>query len=202
MARSSPAFSALGDEDIRQALRRELRRRHRSDRKTVLVEELGLCRHQVRVDLAVVNGVLHGYEIKSDRDSLRRLASQAEVYGLVLDRVTLVAGERHLDHALESLPNWWGITTAKTTARGPSFAVVRRGRGNPGRSPRALAELLWLDESISLLKKRNASRGVLGKPRQQVWDRLCEVYSLDEIADAVRTRLKSRPRSSTLQPSS
>ena len=35
------------------------------------VEELGVCRGRVRVDVAVVNGTLHGYEIKSDRDSLR-----------------------------------------------------------------------------------------------------------------------------------
>jgi len=27
------------------------------------------------------NGLLHGYEIKSDRDSLRRLATQVDVYG-------------------------------------------------------------------------------------------------------------------------
>ncbi|HET7057847.1 MAG TPA: sce7726 family protein, partial [Nitrospiraceae bacterium] len=71
----------LGDSDIRRVLRSKLLLKHADELDTVIIEELGLCRGQVRVDLSVVNGLLHGYEIKSDRDSLRRLRSQAELYG-------------------------------------------------------------------------------------------------------------------------
>src|SRR5262249_26817602 len=80
----------LFDSGIRPGLRSWLRLKHADESDTVLIEELGLCRGRVRVDVAVVNGLLHGYEIKSDRDSLRRLAGQVEVYGKVLDRATLV----------------------------------------------------------------------------------------------------------------
>ncbi|MDA8118743.1 MAG: sce7726 family protein, partial [Gammaproteobacteria bacterium] len=73
---------------------------------TVVLDELGICRGEVRVDVAVVNGEIHGYEIKSDRDSLRRLASQVELYSKVLDQATLVAGERHFDAAAALLPEW------------------------------------------------------------------------------------------------
>ncbi len=62
----------LGDSDIRAVLRSRLFLKHPDEADTVVIEELGLCRGQVRVDVAVVNGLLHGYEIKSDRDSLRR----------------------------------------------------------------------------------------------------------------------------------
>lgn len=57
----------LGDSDIRPVLRSRLRLKHANDTDTVVIEELGLCRGQVRVDVSVVNGLLHGYEIKSDR---------------------------------------------------------------------------------------------------------------------------------------
>ena len=80
----------MRDAEIRPALREHLLRRHASETDTVLIEELGLRRSHVRVDLAVVNGSLHGFEIKSDRDSLRRLARQVDLYSQVLDRATLV----------------------------------------------------------------------------------------------------------------
>ena len=44
---------------------------------TLFIEELGLCQGQARIDSAAVTSVLHGYELKSNRDRLTRLASQA-----------------------------------------------------------------------------------------------------------------------------
>ena len=46
---------------------------HRSEPNTVFLEELGLCQGDARVDYAVINGAMNGYEIKSDRDKLVRL---------------------------------------------------------------------------------------------------------------------------------
>jgi hypothetical protein len=54
----------------------------------IIIDELGLCRGTVRVDIAVVNGVLKGYEIKGDQDTLRRLASQAATYNRIFDTMT------------------------------------------------------------------------------------------------------------------
>lgn len=67
-----------------------------------------LARGACRVDVCVINGHLHGYEIKSDVDTLRRLPLQQQFYSDVLDKATIVVGQRHLDHALETLPAWWG----------------------------------------------------------------------------------------------
>lgn len=183
---------ALYDSGIRPALRSWLLRKHTAEVDTVIFEELGLCRGQVRVDVAVVNGLLHGYEIKSDRDSLRRLAVQVEIYGKVLDRATLVVGERYLAEVSNIVPGWWGILYVYSTAKGLRFKTVRRSRNNPHRDPHSLVELLWLDHAIALLQERNAARGVRGKPRRFVWDRICSSFGVDEIAAAVRTRLKAR----------
>ena len=184
--------TALGDAEVRPALRSLLRSEHAGEEDSVFIEELGLCGGQVRIDLAVVNGRLHGYEIKSDRDTLERLDRQLEIYNRVLDRATLVVGERHLDQAKASLPGWWGLLRIEASPAGPRFTTIRRGRRNPQRNARTLAELLWRDEALAFLDRRDGARGVKCKPRYAVWDRLCEHFNLEEIAAEVRRCLKAR----------
>jgi hypothetical protein len=184
----------LGDSEIRSFLRLQLSQKHGQSSRTAILEELGLCRGQVRVDLSVVNGSLHGYEIKSDRDSLRRLSGQVNLYGKVFDRATLVVVERHLANALKNIPDWWGIILAHQSATGIRLKTVRSSRSNPRKDPRALVELLWHDDALALLEKRNAARGFRGRARWIVWDRVCEIYSLNEIAKAVREKLKVKAK--------
>lgn len=190
----------ISDADIRPALLTRLRSALAGDTDTAIVEELGICRGQVRIDLAVVNGTIHGYEIKSERDSLRRLSAQAAVYSRVLDQATLVVTPRHIVDALQIVPDWWGILRCEPAPGGLRFRAVRRGRRNPGREARSLVELLWLDDSIALLERHNAVRGVKGKPRREVWDRVCETIAVSDIASAVRARLKARVMQSAPSP--
>lgn len=182
----------IADPEIRAVLKSRLQTKHALEPDTVVVEELGLCQGQVRVDMAVVNGVLHGYEIKSDCDTLRRLPNQVVAYGKVLDRATLVVGVRHLNEAIGQVPTWWGVMKAEATAKGLRLKEVRPGRKNPSRDPRMMAELLWRDEALALLKERDAVQGLLTKPRHHAWDRVAEIYDVNEIGDAVRARLKAR----------
>lgn len=181
----------LGDAEIRHALLRELAHRARSDDSAVL-EELGLCRGNAIADVLFVDDCLHGYEIKSDRDTLRRLGSQAEIYCRVLERVSLVVGAHHLEEALEVVPSWWEVVVAENRESTVAFTCAREGTRNPCPSARALVELLWLEDSMRLLCERDAARGVRGKARRFVWDRLCEVYSFEELASEVRRVLIAR----------
>jgi hypothetical protein len=181
-----------GDAEVRSALRSYVRAKHAAEPDTVVVEELGLCRGRVRIDLAVVNGLLHGFEIKSDKDCLRRLPTQAGLYSGVFDRLTLVSGDRHLTEAIGMVPSWWGVLRYDPGADPLRFRIVRRGRRNPQRDPRLLVELLWLDEALSLLNARGAVRGVRGKPRSVVWDKICKHFDVNEIAATVRASLKVR----------
>ena len=179
------------EESLRKSLHRRLVSKHRSEPDTVVIDELGLCQGSVRVDLAVVNGEFHGYEIKSERDSLRRLSTQADLYSKVFDRVTLVCGDRHVSQALSIVPAWWEVLLIVPATQVPIFRCVRRGRKNPTRDIRALAQLLWLEEAMALLAQRHALRGMRGKPRSDLWDRICELFDKDEVAAAVRAHLKA-----------
>lgn len=187
----------LSDTDIRPSLKNKLMSSHRGEPDTVILDELGLRRGEARVDVAIVNGSVHGYEIKSDRDSLRRLSGQIELYGKVLDHATLVVGERHLDKAIKILPEWWGVLHVEGTRCGPRFKAIRRAKKNPGRDARVLAELLWLDDAISLLAQHGLDRGVRGKPRRIIWDRICDHLDIEVIASAVRVNLKARAKHPT-----
>lgn len=187
-----PTLTLPSDPDIRVALLQRLRAAHARQDDTVVIEELGLCRGRVRVDVAVVNGILHGFEIKSDRDSLRRLAGQVDVYGRVLDKATLVVGAGHVDDAVALLPAWWEVQVVHGTAERPRLTRLRAGRKNPAREARALVELLWSTDALALLDARGGARGYRGRPRRDLWDRVCEVYQVEEIATAVRAALKAR----------
>ena len=60
---------------------------------TLIIDELPICRHAARADLAVINGHFSGYEIKSDRDTLKRLGSQVDAYCRVFDYVAVVTAQ-------------------------------------------------------------------------------------------------------------
>jgi len=183
-----PIFS---DAHIRPALKQVLRDEFASD-DAVMLEELGIYRGKVRVDLAVVNGIIHAYEIKSDRDSLRRLANQAVFYGKCFDRASIVVGSRYALAVQSMLPEWWGVILVETTADQPTFRPLRAASANPAPDTRTLAELLWRDDAVKLLNRHGLGRGLSGKPRSVIWDRLCERLPADVIGAAVRANLKAR----------
>lgn len=185
----------LGDAEIRTVLTRYLEERWARCSETRFIEELGLCRGRARIDLAVVNACFHGYEIKSDRDRLDRLPSQAEIYSRVLDRATIVVGPTHLHDVLQIVPSWWGVLRIDMTSHGSVLEAVRPPSENPDQDSNALVELLWRDDAIALLETRQAARGVRSKPRPAVWSRVCEYFDLEEIAAAVRDRLRDRAQS-------
>jgi hypothetical protein len=56
--------------------------------------------------MVVVGRSLDAFEIKSERDTLRRLPRQALAYERLFDRCTLVLAERHSDHPAAMLPEW------------------------------------------------------------------------------------------------
>jgi hypothetical protein len=67
----------MRDGDIRAALHAHLIVEHQEEPDTRFLDELSLC-GLVRVDVAVINGTLAGYELKSDQDTLRRLPASTQ----------------------------------------------------------------------------------------------------------------------------
>jgi hypothetical protein len=153
---------------------------------------MGIWNGAVRVDVAVINGELAGYEIKSAQDTLERLPNQAALYSLVFDRLYLVAAEKHLDKGTDKIPAWWGVISARTKGDGVELGTLRVSERNPSRDPLQLARLLWREEAAFLLEARSALKGYRSASRERLSARLAEVFEPDSLADEVRRCLKNR----------
>src|SRR5689334_921725 len=98
---------------IRSVLRGILEKKREQYRgqghRAEIFDELGVQHGANRVDYAIVNGIMCGYEIKSDRDTLDRLPEQVKEFSEVFDELTLVVGKRHLYKAIHHIPEWWGV---------------------------------------------------------------------------------------------
>ena len=184
----------MNDLDIRKVLKSELLDKHGNDSETMILEELGLKHGRTRIDLVVINDRLHGYEIKSDRDSLKRLTEQINIYSSIMDRVTLVVGYRHAYNALKMVPEWWGVRLAeKDEESGAVFlSDARLPADNPRVDINAIASLLWRDEALDILEEIGESKGVHSKTRTDIYSRLVQVIEPRHLCTIVRRQLKSR----------
>lgn len=185
----------MNDRELREAVKRKLLGRRLRDPGTLVLEELGLRHGSGRIDLAVVRGTIHGFELKSDLDNLSRLPHQIQIYNSVLDKVTLVAGVRHVDEVRALVPAWWGVTLARVGGRGAIvFSELRRARINPLIDMLSVCKLLWRDEALEFLTELGKERGVRSKPRAFLYERLVEVTSLDEIRERVCRQMRCRQK--------
>lgn len=181
----------MRDLDIRQALWSRMTALHADEPGTKVVDELELCQGRARVDVAVINGLLHGYEIKSERDSLARLESQIHIYNRALDRVSIATSENHLKKVLAAVPEWWGVWLA-TGDDGIQLDCQREASENPAIDPLAQAQLLWRDEALQVLAQRRLDAGMRSKTRSELWLRIAKEFPASEVGLAVREVLKRR----------
>jgi hypothetical protein len=156
-----------------------------------IIPELGVWHGTARIDVAVVNGVLHGFEIKSDKDTLVRLHEQMEIYNSVFDKVTLVVGVTHLVDAFIKIPEWWGVETARFNENGSVFFnTIRESQKNPQQDHASFVNLLWRHEALDLLEEVGKASGVRSKPRAAVYERLVESYEPELLKERIRNVLQ------------
>ncbi len=176
--------SKTNDKIIRLALRhvlnKELKKHQGNGHEAEIFEELGVLHGKARIDLAIINGIMCGYEIKSDRDTLKRLPEQVEEFNEVFDKLTLVVGKNHLYHAMHIIPDWWGVIIAKeNTNSGVVLQTIRKAEQNKTQEWVSIARLLWRGEALNILEQRNEANGVRYKPREFIYKRLTEVFVSD-----------------------
>lgn len=183
----------MRDQDVRAAVHHKLLKESHLDPECLVIDEFSISLGASRADIAVVNGVLHGYELKSEFDSLERLPLQIKHYSAVMDKVTLVVAEKHLDGALKLIPDWWGVKTVSVGPKGAILIKHKRGeRLNRNFDSLMLAQLLWKDECIDVLERWGCSKGFKSKPRYELWNVVADTLSASDLRFEVRTALKKR----------
>ena len=159
----------------------------------VLIEELDLCLGEARVDLVLVNGKTVGIEIKSDRDKLDRLPKQIEVYSKVFDQVEIVSGLKHLEEILYLVPNWWGVAMVTRSRRGKlEYRKIRHCKANLEKDPFSIAQLLWKQEVLELLKRKILKIKYKNRTCDVLWATLVERFPKTVIFRHVNYCLKKR----------
>jgi hypothetical protein len=179
--------------DVRRLLyQTEIKRVLKSQPNSRVVDELELARGEARVDVAVINDTLHGYEIKSASDNLERLPRQQEVYKKVFERMTLVVDEKHAQEAVKIVPSCWGLIVVGIRGGVPYADEIWPARKNIEIEPLAMAQLLWREEALELMEYFDLAAGNKSKSRKILWQLLASKLSVEQLKAFVCFKLKQR----------
>lgn len=176
----------FGPDDIRKNLRLWVETHMKPNPTDVMIDELGFSNSTAkkapdktfRADLALANGRLVGFEIKSGNDSLRRWPSQCEAYFRVFDEIWLCTHGKHLEKALSMTPNEAGIILVDDLG---GMAVMRKASPHKRLSVYDLTGLLWREELEALCQNHN-----LSFKKRDTKPVLREIVSRSVPADLVR----------------
>jgi len=183
----------MNESQIRKSVHQKLLRRYHNVSETLVVDELGLKHGLCRADIAVINGRLMGYEIKSDSDTLIRLKRQISLYDAVFDTVSVVVGSRHGSTICRRVPCHWGVIIATAGHRGTiTFRIKRKSRLNPRVDLLSVAQLLWRAEAVQIIQRSNPQFGGAGLVRNALYQYLVDSLSPDALRHEVRSCLRNR----------
>jgi hypothetical protein len=181
------------DIDIRNFLNSIILKKYKNDPDTKIVNEFNICHGNARIDIAVINGSIIGYEIKSDSDTLQRLPKQIELYNKVFDKVTIISGEVYIDRIMNLVPEWWGVIEVVGGKKGiKNHIYIRKATNNKSVDAHSVSQLLWKNEALELLAKYNLSRGLSNKTIKILWEKVVDNIPLEKIQEFVRLKLKNR----------
>lgn len=163
----------------------------KEDPNTIVVSEMGLSEGKSIIDVALINGVMCGYEIKSDVDTLYRLEKQIETYQLFFQRLTIVTTKTHLVKVRVNFPKWIGIILASEENGVVYLKEIRKPKHNSRTNNRQISTLIWRDEAKVMLKNRGIT-GISSSPRSALWDILSELHSQEELIAIIKGIMRSR----------
>jgi len=176
----------MRDYVVRKAFHESVLRSAHASIDTIVLDEFGLKNGEYRADIAVLNGKMIGYEIKTDSDTLDRLFGQIIAYNEVFDNVFIVTGPKHLDKVLKTVPYWWGVYLInQDRCNGYIFNTLRRAKKNNKKESAGIAQLLWKDEVIDILTTNYAVKTRTKSTREELYDNLterCNATTLGKIA--------------------
>lgn len=137
----------------------------------------------------ITDQFMHGYEIKGDNDTLKRVPNQLRCYAQAYDLVTFVITQKHVAGVLALVPEWVGIYVASEQG----LSSLRPAKLHEQVRRRNLAFLLLAEEVKAFLK----DRGEKGLSRLRnfelgSWLAGAEHIPLPELSAFVRRRLIER----------
>lgn len=145
-----------------------------------------------KADLVILNGTSTAYEIKSERDSLVRLAMQVSAYKKIFAQVNVISSEQHVESVLKITPEDIGVVCL---TRKFDLVNIRDAHDCPEQiCPVMVFESLRSNEAVAIL---NAMSIPIPKvPNTERHSALREIFSsLDPVElhfELVRTLKRTR----------
>lgn len=116
---------------------------------------------RARIDLlALFPEELHGFEVKSAHDRLKRIHRQARAYSRYCSRLTLVIHPKHAAEVVKKIPACWGLVLATGSGKDIQFQELRPTQPNELLCHSAVLGLLWKAELCAVLREVNYPKGV------------------------------------------
>ena len=149
-----------------------------------------------KADLAILNGTGTVYEIKSDRDSLARLASQVANYRKVFAKIFVIASHSHVDEIMARMPAEVGVMALERWNR---IRTVRDAADRPDLvCPVTICESLRTAEASALL--RNLGVAVPDVPNTRMHGALKRCFARLDAAQVHAEMVKTLKKSRNLAP--
>ncbi len=183
----------MNDRIVRQAFHSSILKSSHISEDTFVVDELGLKNGESRADIAVLNGKMIGYEIKTEKDNLNRLANQITSYNGVFDKIYLITDKKHLDKATDLIPSWWGIflIEKQDVTNEITFKSLRSAKINKHKKTFDIAQLLWKQEACDLVNSLNV-KVKKNLTKCDLYDLLTANYTPSHLGKIVLNCLKTR----------
>jgi hypothetical protein len=160
---------------------------------SLVYEELAINKGRTIVDVAIFGRAENiGLEIKSGKDNFSRLKKQIESYDKFFTRNYIVVDDNHLERAEKTVPRYWGILLAYHDGTEVVIELHRDAGVNPKQSKRTVLELLWKDETTTLLKKYGLYKGMSKTRLSRRYTVLNARLNMHEVLDELYNILPQR----------
>lgn len=183
----------LDDQNIRTALKELISRR--SLKPKAIIEELRVHDGNCVADIVAIYSHMHAYEIKGERDKVKRIQAQSHYYNVSFSKVTLVTTKNHLKWATENLELFWGLILAEEKDGSVIFKYVRPASTNPKYDSKIALQTLWREELINLSRSLGLtpSKSITReKISSSIAPRLSKKKASEHIAKYVHDRISNR----------
>lgn len=182
------------DSNIRKVLYSEFLKEKKFTKNpedTIVIDEFSSSYSSARIDISVLNGSLHGYEIKSERDTLERLPKQIEYYTKIFEYITIVTTDKYTEKIIEIVPDFFGIFLIEKKKNKLKLKKIRNSKKNKNIDYFELTKLLWKEELKEILKENDIKK-VSSLTRLELTKKVFENIPQNIIKKFVLTKIKNR----------
>ncbi|WAT26314.1 sce7726 family protein [Pseudomonas sp. GXZC] len=156
----------------------------------VIINEMVVANWSRRADIAVANGRLYGFEIKSQFDSLKRLPGQLESFQQYFDKVLVVAAPKFISAIQRDYPEHIGILEVSAASGRPRLRQVRAGRINEVKDVAKLTSLITKIELERFLRAGGVG-GIANLSRAEMV-KMCSDKNIKRLRGYVLSCIKER----------